>query len=153
MSFAFSLHALTIWDHIPDRLLSVLILLFFAVLFLQSGIDKVVDRKGNLDWLTGHFSKSLFKGIVPLLLTVLTVMELLSGASSLVAAVMCALMEPEGQALPFLVACLCGFTLLSLFTGQRIAKDYAGAAGIVPYLIVAIIAMIIFSDFFPFTRV
>ncbi|MEY4511892.1 MAG: hypothetical protein RLZZ450_4014 [Pseudomonadota bacterium] len=27
-----------------------------AILFLQSGIDKVVDRKGNVEWLTGHFS-------------------------------------------------------------------------------------------------
>jgi len=24
---------------------------FLAVLFLQSGIDKIVDRRGNLEWL------------------------------------------------------------------------------------------------------
>jgi hypothetical protein len=31
---------------------------FLAILFLQSGIDKVVDRRGNLEWLNGHFAKS-----------------------------------------------------------------------------------------------
>ena len=55
-------------------------LAFFAILFLQSGIDKVTDRKGNLEWLTGHFSKSPIADHVPLLLSVLTGMELLAGA-------------------------------------------------------------------------
>ena len=50
-----------------------LICAFMAVLFLQSGLDKVFDYQGNLSWLTGHFSKSIFNGMVPILLTVLTV--------------------------------------------------------------------------------
>ena len=29
-----------------------------AILFLQSGLDKALDWKGNLAWLTGHFAKS-----------------------------------------------------------------------------------------------
>ena len=47
---------------------------FFAVLFLQSGVDKVVDRKGNLAWMEPHFESSPFKGLVPMLLSVLTLM-------------------------------------------------------------------------------
>ena len=31
---------------------------FLAILFLQSGIDKIVDRRGNFEWLKGHFAKS-----------------------------------------------------------------------------------------------
>jgi len=51
-----------------------------AILFLQSGIDKVVDFKGNLAWLKEHFSKSIFKKIVSPLLISLTILELLVGA-------------------------------------------------------------------------
>ncbi len=38
--------------------MQILISAFLGILFLQSGIDKVVDRRGNLDWLKGHFVKS-----------------------------------------------------------------------------------------------
>ena len=31
---------------------------FLSVLFLQSAIDKLSDRSGNLEWLTGHFAAS-----------------------------------------------------------------------------------------------
>ena len=42
--------------------------LLVAILFLQSGLDKVFDWKGNLDWLTGHFAKTFMGRMVPLLL-------------------------------------------------------------------------------------
>ena len=29
--------------------------LIFAILFIQSGLDKVIDRTGNLEWLKGVF--------------------------------------------------------------------------------------------------
>src|SRR5436309_13436044 len=55
---------------------------FLAILFLQSGIDKVVDRRGNLEWLKGHFAKSPLAGIVPALLSVITILELAAGILS-----------------------------------------------------------------------
>jgi putative oxidoreductase len=126
---------------IPFRVVGVLLLLFFAVLFLQSAIDKIADRKGNLEWLNGHFSKTIFKNQVAMLLSVLTVMELLSGIGSLLAAIFATFMKFERPGLiPFAVMSFCAFTLLCLFMGQRIAKDYTGAAGIVPYFILAILA-------------
>ena len=64
--------------------LQILTSAFFAILFLQSGIDKVIDRRGNLEWLTGHFAKSPLAGMVPLLLGVITLMELAAGALSAV---------------------------------------------------------------------
>jgi hypothetical protein len=42
----------------------VFVCLFFAGTFIQSGIDKIVDWKGNLEWLTGHFSKTRLRGQV-----------------------------------------------------------------------------------------
>jgi hypothetical protein len=38
----------------------------------------------------------------------------------------------------FIWAC---FLLIQLFSGQRIAKDYVGASGIVPYIILAVISI------------
>lgn len=115
-------------------------LAFFGVLFLQSGWDKVADRKGNLDWLTGHFSQSPLKSMVPMLLSTLTLLELASGLVSSWAGV--GLFVPV-IAFPVEAALVtCGVTLLCLFAGQRIAKDYAGAASIATYFGVLLVAYI-----------
>src|SRR5436190_17320683 len=53
--------------------------LFVAILFIQSGLDKVFDWKGNLEWLTGHFAKSFLKAIVPMMLATIMIMELATG--------------------------------------------------------------------------
>lgn len=143
-SFVLQAHLL---QSLPFRMIGILVLLFFAILFLQSGIDKVTDRKGNLDWLVGHFSKSIFRGSVPMLLSVLTMMELISGIASLGTAVYFAFAHLEEQVVPFCVVAFCALTLLVLFMGQRIAKDYGGAAGIVPYFILSLISMGYFSIF------
>jgi hypothetical protein len=41
--------------------------LLVSILFIQSGLDKVFDWKGNLDWLTGHFSKTFLAKMVPMM--------------------------------------------------------------------------------------
>ena len=64
------------------HLLQLFVSAFFAILFLQSGIDKIVDRRGNLDWLSGHFAKSPLAGMVPILFGILTVLELAAGTLS-----------------------------------------------------------------------
>lgn len=126
------------------------LLAFFAILFLQSGIDKVTDRKGNLEWLTGHFSKSPIASQVPLFLTILTVMELLSGALNALSAILIFFVSPQGFPLPFIAMAASMLTLLALFTGQRIAKDYTGAAGIVPYFIVGMFGTLFASIYLIF---
>jgi uncharacterized membrane protein YphA (DoxX/SURF4 family) len=55
-------------------LLQIFASVFLAILFLQSGIDKIVDRSGNLEWLKGHFANSPLAGIVPALLTAITIL-------------------------------------------------------------------------------
>ena len=52
---------------------------WMAVLFLQSGLDKVFDRRGNLQWLTAHFAKSPLAAHVPTLLFLVTLMEVTAG--------------------------------------------------------------------------
>src|SRR5437773_10767475 len=55
---------------------------FLAILFLQSGIDKIIDYRGNLEWLKGHFAKSPLAGVVPVLLMAITLLEVAAGALS-----------------------------------------------------------------------
>ncbi|WP_108245624.1 DoxX family protein [Muricauda brasiliensis] len=111
----------------------ILLLAFLTITFLQSGIDKLMDWKGNLGWLTGHFSKTIFKGTVPVLLSVVLVLEMLSG-------ILCGVgifeFAVEGESMfGFYGATLSAITLLMLLLGQRVAKDYVGAQTIVVYLI------------------
>ena len=40
---------------ITNHALEILILLFLIVTFLQSGIDKLLDWKGNVDFIKDHF--------------------------------------------------------------------------------------------------
>jgi diacylglycerol kinase len=112
---------------------------FLAILFLQSGIDKVVDRQGNLEWLKGHFAKSPLAGMVPPMVFVITILEIAAGALS---AIGCALIVfSRDSTVAFYGAVVSAISILFLFFGQRIAKDYAGAAVLVPYFLLTLIAM------------
>src|SRR5438445_11991379 len=65
-------------------LLQILVSIFLAILFLQSGIDKVADRRGNLEFLRGHFATSPLAGMVPFLVTVVSILEIVAGCLSAV---------------------------------------------------------------------
>ncbi|XXF79622.1 DoxX family protein [Myxococcaceae bacterium GXIMD 01537] len=125
----------------PLWLMQGLCALFFAITFLQSGLDKVVNWKGNLEWLTGHFSKSLLRGTVPLMLAKLTFLELATGVVSAAGLVM--LLFTGGAHVAFWGNALAGVTLCALFFGQRMAKDYAGAGGLVPYFLVSLVGLFV----------
>lgn len=123
-------------DLILAHATEILLLIFLTITFLQSGIDKILDWKGNLGWLKGHFSKSIFKGVVPLLLGIILVMEMLSGIMSGVGVIQFFM---DGESVIGLYgAVLSSATLLMLLLGQRVAKDYEGARTIVVYLIPAV---------------
>jgi len=120
-------------------LLQILISAFLAILFLQSGIDKVVDRRGNLEFLQGHFAKSLLAGMVPLLVTVITILEIAAGALSAIGSVL--IVVTHDPTVAFYGAVISALSILGLFFGQRMAKDYAGAAILVPYFLLALVAI------------
>ncbi len=120
-----------------ESLGAVCFCVFWAILFLQSGFDKITDRKGNLEWLIGHFSKSFLKGTVPLLLTTLTLFEIATGFVCIAAIV--EIVWLKTFSLAQLGATLSAVSLLMLFFGQRIAKDYAGAATIAMYFLAAMV--------------
>jgi hypothetical protein len=117
---------------------------FLAILFLQSGIDKIVDRGGNFEWLKGHFAKSPLAGIVPALLIGITILEVAAGALSAVGCVFVILSRDSTVA--FYGAAISAVAVLALFFGQRIAKDYAGAAVLVPYFLLVLAAMYLLAQ-------
>ena len=125
-------------------LIQILISAFLAILFLQSGIDKVVDRRGNLEWLKGHFAKSPLAGFVPLMLTAITILEIVAGALSAVGCALIILMRDS--TLAFYGAAIAAISITALFFGQRMAKDYAGAAILVPYFLLALSAIYLLAE-------
>ena len=126
-------------EEIGRNLPALLAALMVAVLFLQSGLDKVVDWAGNLGWLTGHFSKTFLAPLVPLLLGTITVMELAAGTLAAVGLVY--FLIASSTVIIFWSTVVAALSLLSLFFGQRIAKDYPGAVSIVPYFILVLVLM------------
>lgn len=121
----------------------VLATAMLAICFLQSGIDKVVDFKGNLAWLTGHFSKTPLRGQVAPMLVVVTILECAAGALCAVGVVQLAL--GNGTKAALYGAELSALNILMLFFGQRIAKDYAGAATLVSYFILCVGAIVLLA--------
>src|SRR6516225_7764339 len=122
----------------PIPLLQIFVSAFLAILFLQSGIDKIVDRRGNFEWLKGHFAKSPLAGTVPALLICITVLEVAAGALSAVGCVLVILLNDSRIA--SYGAILSAAAITALFFGQRMAKDYAGAAVLVPYFLLTLVA-------------
>ncbi len=117
--------------------------LFIAILFLQSGLDKAANFADNLSWLQTHFSKTFLRNFVQFLLIVLTVAELMAGSLALIGAAQIAFNGTKTIALyGGQVATL---AVLLLFFGQRIAKDYAGAASLVPYFALCVAAVVMLS--------
>ena len=117
---------------------------FLAILFLQSGIDKVVDRRGNFEWLKGHFAKSPLAGMVPALLIGITILEVAAGALSGVGCLLIILLKDSTIA--FYGAVLSAAAVTALFFGQRTAKDYAGAAVLVPYFLLTLLAIYLLAQ-------
>lgn len=120
-----------------------LILIFTVITFLQSGVDKLLDWKGNYGWLTGHFKGTFMGGMVALLLGIILVLEIITGLVALAAVFTLWLNEDPTLALWSLV--LASVTLLMLLFGQRVAKDYAGAFTIVGYFIVIIFGIFLLT--------
>ena len=119
--------------------------LLVSILFVQSGLDKVFDWKGNLEWLNGHFSKTFLRGTVPPMLATITVMELATGFLSAVGIIY--FLITGSTVLIFYASVLGAASIVALFFGQRVAKDYAGAAVLIPYFILLICLMYLTNPF------
>src|SRR5437868_12644539 len=110
--------------HSPEWALYIMQLLvsaFVAVLFLQSGLDKVVDRRGNRAYLEEHFARSpLARTVGPMFLTV-TILEVLAGALSGIGFLV--LLVSRSSTIAYMGAVVAGINIVALFFGQRLSKD------------------------------
>ena len=117
-----------------------LIGIFLSIALLQSGSDKILNRNGNLEWLSSHFSNSPLSGLVPLLLNVVTILEIIAGSFTLIGSLMNLV---NGNNILLTIGLLiAALNFLALFLGQRIAKDYEGAAVLVNYFILNILGLL-----------
>ncbi|WP_299315591.1 DoxX family protein [uncultured Aquimarina sp.] len=126
------------------HIVSITILLFLLITFLQSGIDKIMDWKGNLSWLKEHFSATFMAKMVPLLLSIVLILEIIT-------AILCILgiyqLIADGGIRYASEAMFSGcFTLIMLLFGQRVAKDYQGALTITCYFIVAVFGLYVVNS-------
>jgi diacylglycerol kinase len=125
-------------------ILQILVSAFLAVLFLQSGIDKVVDRNGNRAYLDEHFARSPLAGTVGPMFLFITILEVSAGALSGVGCIL--LLLTHDSMVAFLGAVVAGINIIALFLGQRVAKDYAGAAALVPYFLLTLAAIYLLAE-------
>ena len=125
-------------------LMQILVAAFLAILFLQSGIDKIIDHRGNLEWLKGHFAKSQLAGVVSVLLAAITILEIAAGVLNAIGCII--LIVSRETTLAFYGAVISAVALIALFFGQRMAKDYAGAGVLVPYFLVALVAIYLLAQ-------
>jgi hypothetical protein len=133
------------FDQLLKNLPALFAALLAALLFIQSGLDKAFDWKGNLGWLTGHFAKTFLAPMVPPMLATITVMELATGF--LAAAGIVYFLVTGSLAVIFWASVIGAASLTALFFGQRVAKDYPGAAVLVPYFILLLIMMLLTNPY------
>ncbi len=126
----------------PALLLRSLLSLFVAILFIQSGLDKVVNWKEEKAFYRAHFSKTFLKHTIGLLMPVITLAELSAGFLSGIG--LLAYWLGGNPSLAFLGMLLAALSLTMLFFGQRVAKDFAGAASLVPYFLLTIAGLYLY---------
>ena len=122
--------------------------LFFCILFLQSGLDKLFNKDDNLNWITSHFEKTFVRQWIPGLFTILTFLECITGLICLVGLItlllsVCKVLFEFNQAVFILTIgmIMSNITICCLFMGQRIAKDYVGAANLGIYFLAALLGL------------
>lgn len=128
---------------IQKHIAEILILIFLIITFLQSGIDKVSDWRGNISFIKNHFKESPLKNYVPVLLLVILVLEILAGAFMFVGIFQIITVEDPNYALLGLE--FSALTLICLLIGQRFAKDYAGAMSLTVYFILTVFGIFLLN--------
>ena len=123
----------------PLVLCQMFIAVFFIIVFVQSGLDKIFCRKENLDFFKDHFKSTFLKSYTSISLTIITLLEISSGVV-LVYGLYFALIKKTTLWI-FYGLVLCVLNLTILLFGQRLSKDYVGSVDIGVYFILAILGI------------
>jgi hypothetical protein len=120
-------------------LVRLLLTLLLAILFVDAALEKFRDWQGTLGFFREHFGKTWLGPFVTPLLLVLTAM-MTAAAIACVGGVV-QLLLGWSPTLAWWGAALSAVTLLSLFFGQQVAKDHAGANGLIPFFLASLFAL------------
>ena len=120
----------------------LLVLLFLAITFLTSTIDKIIDWNGNIAYFNEHFGTTFLKGKSALMLGFLTVMETIISLLAVVG--MFQIYLNRSLDVGFWATVIAAKVLLFMLLGQRIAKDYAGAMTIAVYFGITLYGLSLF---------
>jgi uncharacterized membrane protein YphA (DoxX/SURF4 family) len=124
---------------IPEKVAFLLVLVFFLIVFIQSGLDKILDYKGNLNFLKDLLKIYFSPTLIELALISVTILELTSGILCLIG-IMNFLFN--GSNFIGLIGLIVGsIALLVLLFGQRVSKNYDGAKTIAIYFILAMVGI------------
>ena len=123
----------------PLVLCQVFIAIFFIIIFIQSGLDKIISRQENIIFFKDHFSNSPFKNHTSFLLTILTFTELVCGFT-LIYGIYYSFIERTTLWI-FYGFVFCVINLFFLLIGQRVAKDYNGASDLGIYFMIVILGI------------
>ena len=122
----------------------VLILLFLIITFVLSGFEKISDWRGNIDFIKNHFQKSPLKNNVPLLLTILLIIEII--ASILMTIGVYQIYVSESKEIALIGIELSAVSLILMLVGQRLAKDYSGAMSLAVYFIITLFGVYLLNS-------
>ena len=143
---AFGDSELVFFDH-DFSYLSIIcsfISLFIGIIMTQSGLDKIFNWKGELDFMTEKFSKTIIANFSTFGLIQVTILETLSGLLSLLGSIMVLFYDDESYGVMGLILAAVSFCVL--IAGQRISKDYEGSAVLVPYFLLTMIGLFMYSN-------
>ncbi len=121
----------------------ILILLFLIVTFMQSGIDKISDWKGNIEFIKSHFKNSPLRSNVPLLLAIILTIEIAAGIFMIMGTYQ--IYSSGLKEIALIGVELSAVALIFLLIGQRLAKDYAGAMTLAVYFIITLFGVFLMS--------
>ena len=117
---------------------------FVGIVMTQSGFDKIFNWEGELDFISEKFAKTPLSNFSAFGLIQVTIFEVLSGILSLLGAFMVLFYNDESYGIMGLI--LAAISLCILMLGQRISKDYEGAAILVPYFLLTMIGLFMYSN-------
>ena len=124
---------------IPEKVAFLFVLVFFLIVFIQSGLDKIFDYKGNLNFLKDLLKIYFSPTLIELALISVTILELTSGILCLIGIINFVFNDSNFIGLLGLI--IGSIALLVLLFGQRVSKNYDGAKTIAIYFILAMIGI------------
>lgn len=124
---------------IPEKVAFLLVLVFFLIVFIQSGLDKIFDYKGNLNFLKDLLKIYFSPTLIELALISVTILELTSGILCLIGIIN--FVSNDSNFIGLLGLIIGSIALLVLLFGQRVSKNYDGAKTIAIYFILAMIGI------------